>query len=155
MAQPNLTYELQGSGWAVATFGDGSTVTLSASYLHDTLKDLATSAIDVRAGRSSTVLFMDEPGEMRLELEPYGDEIHYALKSFADWASWGLQSDDDYRLIVQGAMAAAHYRAEVVKILSKIYRDIGTERYKEMWIEHEFPAREFEALTVASSPDTQ
>ena len=146
MAGPRLTYNLENAGWATAVFNDGEQITITVSYLHDSLKDLAQSVLDLEAGKASTVLFMDEPGETLLELEPRGDSLNYILKWFDDWASWDIVSPDRFRVVAEGSMFFSHYKDQVMAILSSVYENVGMSRYKKLWIEHDFPLDEFRAL---------
>ncbi len=146
MTGPRITYDVEDAGWATAIFDDGKEVRITVSYLHDSLKDLAKSVLDLESGKMAKVLFMDEPGEMLLELEPKGNSLEYTLKWFDDWASWNIVSVDNFKEVAAGSMLFDDYRLQVVTILSSIYENVGVTRYKELWIEHDFPIAEFQAL---------
>ena len=150
MSKPTLSYALGSAGWATAIWNDGSPVEITVSYLHDSLKDLATSVISLQSKRVATVLFMDEPGEHMLVLEMTGEEISYQLRRFDDWASWGHVPADRFKVVAKGTMSFDHYKEQISLILRHIHDSVGVEKYKELWIEHEFPMSEFKIVCGAA-----
>jgi hypothetical protein len=60
-----INYELEHAGWATVTLEcGGQQVTMAASYLHDSLRDLARASHSlVEGAEEATVVFMSEPGE--------------------------------------------------------------------------------------------
>lgn len=144
----SLKYKLENAGWAMVTIGNGTThERLGVSYLHDSLKELAVSAIRIRDKTELSVIFMEEPGEMHLLLTRARDtKLNFELRWFKDWASWNMISQDDYEIILTGETTVTSYINQVRSVLTKIYDEIGLELYKKKWIEHEFPITEYEKL---------
>lgn len=65
-----LKYTVLNGGWSVLKIGDmEKTVILNVSFFHDSLKELALSAIVLRSKDETSVVFMDEPGEHKLILK--------------------------------------------------------------------------------------
>ena len=65
-----LNYILEDAGWAILEISKGEELLkLNISYLHDSLKNLAESAIELETKNEKTVIFMDEPGEHWLILK--------------------------------------------------------------------------------------
>jgi hypothetical protein len=147
-----IKYEISGAGWATALIGEEERlINVTVSYLHDSLKELADAAIKLKNGApSATIIFMDEPGEHQLLIERVNDnDIVCELRWYADWASWGMYSSDQYRSIYK-ASTELHYFVEQVKdLLEDIFQTIGIDEYKKKWIKHEFPMKELEILTAA------
>ncbi|MEM6854404.1 MAG: hypothetical protein AAF593_08345 [Planctomycetota bacterium] len=146
----NLSYSLDGTGWATASFQDGdSEVALTASYLHDSLGDLAQSAIDLRKGEStSTVVFMDEPGEHHLVLSQNRDGVLVLeLRWFDDWASWGMYPADQFDVVYTAQTTVDEFIAVVFRTLEQVLAEWGLEGYKKKWIEHPFPKKVFRKLS--------
>ena len=150
MSKPSLGYKLESAGWAQATWRDGQTVEIAISYLHDSLRDLAKSVIALENDQPALVVFMGEPGEHQLELSMCGGQIDYKLKWFDDWASWEIVPKDQFRLVSAGTMPFKHYKKQISSILRDIHDNIGVAKYKELWIEHEFPKAEFEIVCRAA-----
>ena len=143
-----LEYKVLDAGWATCEVGNGNESRLiTISYLHDTLKELALSAINIRNKENQSVIFMDEPGEHKLILsKKNGSKIIYELRWYRDWASWNIIPEDDYKLILRGETTLPKYVNEVRKVLINIKETIGPKLYKEKWGEHEFPLEEYEEL---------
>ncbi|WP_370000922.1 hypothetical protein [Winogradskyella sp.] len=144
----SLDYNLEEAGWAIAKIGNGEkTVVLTVSYLHDTLKDLAKSAIYIKEKKAKRIVFMDEPGEHHLILNKISEtEIEYELKWYEDWIDWNAIEDKKYKSLLLGKTKITRYINEVRNILIEIYDSIGIVGYKEKWINHEFPLKEFKHL---------
>lgn len=143
-----LNYILKNAGWGILEISNGEkTLKFNISYLHDSLKNLAESAIELKNGREKLVIFMDEPGETWLVLKKKENNIiEYELRWYEDWASWNLINEEKYQLIITGTITLPKYINEVRRNLIKIYEEIGVEKYKEKWIEHEFPLAEYQKL---------
>ena len=146
-----IKYELSGSGWADAQIGEeGSLIDVTVSYLHDSLKELAEAAIKLKSGAlSSTVVFMDEPGEHQLVIERVDDQkIDCELRWYDHWASWNMCPKDQYRVIYKANSDLHSFVMQVQDILEEIYLTIGIDEYKRQWVEHEFPMKELEILAA-------
>jgi len=144
----NLNYILENDGWAIFEIDNGEeSVQLNISYLHDTLQNLAESAIALKTKSEESVIFMDEPGEHWLVLRK--DEcnvINYELRFYQNYASWNLVNAENYTIKLQGATTLTKYINEVRKNLIQIFDEFGTKTYKEKWRKHDFPIKEYEIL---------
>ena len=133
--------------WAVFEIGDmEKAVTLNISFFHDSLKELAQSAIVLRFKDETSVIFMDEPGEHKLILKKNGKHIIYELRWFKDWASWNLLSEDNYETVLSGTTTLSKYINLVRENLIRIRNEEGLEGYKKKWSKHDFPLIEYELL---------
>lgn len=143
-----LNYIVQDAGWANLKIGSSEELLeFNISYLHNSLKNLAESAIELKDGKEKCVVFMDEPGELWLILKMMENNvIDYELRWYEDWASWNLIGEDKYEVVLTGKTTYPKYVNEVRRNLIEIYEEIGIEKYKEKWIEHEFPLGEYERL---------
>ncbi|MDY8137458.1 hypothetical protein [Aquimarina sp. 2201CG5-10] len=144
----SIKYELENAGWASVTIGNGTTrERFGVSYLHDSLKELAVSAISIKEKTDESVIFMEEPGEIKLLLKRSQEtKLNFELRWYKDWASWDIISENDYQVIMTGETTIPSYFNQVRNILIKIHDEIGPDLYKEKWIEHEFPITEYEKL---------
>src|SRR5215471_2845322 len=88
---PLFEWALTGTGWATATLrlGDAQPVAMVASYLHDSLRDLAGALIALDGGaKEVAVVLMDEPGEHHVVMRRVGEnELEIEVRWFEDWAS--------------------------------------------------------------------
>lgn len=143
-----IDYQIKNAGWASVIIGNGETQDrFGVSYLHDSLKELASSALKIKDKERQSVIFMEEPGELKLVLERTLDtKLKFELRSYKDWASWNEISEDDYEVIMTGETTVASYVNQVRSVLMKIYDEIGPDLYKEKWIKHDFPINEYEKL---------
>lgn len=143
-----LNYSLNGHGWAILEIDNGKMkIEICVSYFHDSLKNLAESAIKLLTNNEISVVFMDEPGEHQLLLKKIANnKIEYTLIWYKDWASWHLISEENYVIILSGTTTLPKYINQVRKILMKIHNEFGEIGYKEKWGKHEFPMIAFEKL---------
>jgi len=143
-----IEYKVENAGWAIAKIDNGEKhVEFEVSYLHDSLKELAESAIDLKTKNHKSIIFMGEPGEHRLILTKNAEnKIAYELHSYADWFNWNLVSEEEYVLVLKGETTLAKYINQVRTVLATIFSEIGLEKYKQKWINHDFPIREYEKL---------
>jgi hypothetical protein len=144
----NIDYQINDAGWATGKIGNEDTSeTFGISYLHDSLKELAESAIEIQNKDCKSVIFMEEPGEHQLVLTKKDRNlIEYELRWYREWASWNETSVDNFELILKGETTIPKYINQVRTVLIKIMNDIGPELYKEKWGEHDFPITEYEKL---------
>lgn len=144
----HLEYIVEEAGWAVGTIGNGeNVVSFDVSYLHDSLKELAESAIEIQEKETKSVIFMAEPGESKLVLSKKEDrKINFELRWYADWASWNIISEDDYEIVLEGKTTIPKYVNQVRKVLAKIMDEIGPIEYRKKWQEHDFPMDEYQSL---------
>jgi len=143
----SLKYTVLNGGWAVLEIGNmEKTLILNISFFHDSLKELAQSAIVLRSKDETSVVFMDEPGEHRLVLKRNGTSIIYELRWYKDWASWNLLSEDHFETILSGTTPLPKYINLVRENLIRIRNEEGIEGYKKKWSKHDFPLNEYELL---------
>jgi hypothetical protein len=151
-ADLELTYALVGSGWAAATLRIGDAlIEMTASYLHDTLRELAEATLRLADGApEATVTFMDEPGEHHLVLEQRaGGELYIAVRWFADWASWGMHPSDRFETVLAARTTVRRLRHQVLNVLWRLLEEHGVDRYKAQWVQHDFPLDAYERLQAA------
>lgn len=144
----SLDYNLTGAGWAIAKIGNGEMIVeFDVSYLNDSLLQLAKSAVFIKEKKAKRIIFMNEPGEHHLILNFINpDELEFELKWYEDWTSWNAIEDESYQSVLQGKTKTTNYINVVRNVLIKIKEKIGLKKYHEMWINHEFPIKEFEKL---------
>jgi hypothetical protein len=146
-----IDYVLSGAGWATFSFRvDAEPMAFAVSYLHDSLGDLARMGVDlVKGAQSATAVFMDEPGEVQLMVTGDKDDLSFELRSYADWASWGMTATEDYKALASGRIRRVELVRNIHTILERIYVELGPAKYRELWVEHDFPLRAYEQLTAA------
>jgi hypothetical protein len=149
--QERIGYMLSGTGWATLSFrAAAGPMAFAVSYLHDSLGDLARMGLElVNGANSATAVFMDEPGEIHLVVTGDADAMAFELRRYRDWASWGNTAEDDYELVDQGTVPRVELARNIHAILRRIYMDVGLEKYRELWVEHDFPLRTYEGLIAA------
>jgi hypothetical protein len=147
----DFTYALDGPGWATATLAlSDQSVSMTVSYLHDSLREVAASIVRLRAGESEAkVIFMDEPGEHHLILKRVGVNVNLEVIWFDDWASWKITPDTEPRSMLTATVPLVEFHHAVTNALAGLLDAFGLEGYKKKWIEHEFPLEEFETLRAS------
>lgn len=140
-----IEYNVIGSGWATVRIGNNETsIEISVSYLNDSLKELAKSAIAIKKCVFEKVVFMDEPGEHILLLNRKNDtRMEYELRWYSEYDSWSLINEDNFTLELKGEITMVKYVNQVRNILIDILREMNLEEYKERWINHQFPIDEY------------
>ena len=143
-----IGYVLSGAGWATFSFrADAEPMTFAVSYLHDSLGDLARMGVDlVKGAQSTTAVFMDEPGEVLLVVTGDKGDLGFELRSYADWASWGMTAAQNYVVLASGRIRRVELVRNIHAILERIYMDLGPAKYRELWVRHDFPLRAYEQL---------
>ena len=147
----SISYIVEDAGWAEIIISDGDEkIVHDVSYLHDSLRDLAELAIDMRSGASTAkAIFMDEPGELQLIVSKDQNQIDFEARWFKDWESWGLASSSNYEVLLKVQTTVERVISQVTKVLTEIHESIGPQKYKEMWVEHEFPMEQYRKLSNA------
>jgi hypothetical protein len=146
-----LTYGLEAHGWATVTLEcSQQTVRMAASYLHDSLRDLASAARAVAMGAAEVkVIFMDEPGEHELIIRRTGEgTVEIEVVWYEGWKSWGMYSGTGQRRLL-ATTSIAHVRGQVFSELTRLLREYGEDGYRERWGEHGFPLSEMRDLERA------
>jgi hypothetical protein len=146
-----LEYELHEHGWATARLMHGDDqLEMLASYLHDSLKQLADAALQIARGpANTTVVFMDEPGEHQLTVTRLEDDVcHYAVDWCDDWHSWGMRKHGSQHpsRVAEGETESRRFIQQVNTVLWRLFDEYGTDGYKERWCEHAFPLHEMQRL---------
>jgi hypothetical protein len=139
-------YNLEDAGWADATISEGNeSVTMAASYLHDSLGQLVESInLLLKGGKESRTIFMNEPGEHLMStVNPKDDDLEIEIRWFKDWASWNMHSQKDYEIVFKRTTSLHEFANKVCDNLDRIYVKEGVDGYKEKWIEHEFPMNSY------------
>ncbi|MGJ7528192.1 hypothetical protein [Variovorax sp. GB1P17] len=149
--QERIAYVLSGTGWATLSFrADAGPMDFAVSYLHDSLGDLARMGLDLVKGAShATAIFMDEPGEVHLMVTGDKEDLAFELRRYRDWASWGITAMDDYEVLDHGTIRRVELVRNIHAILGRIHVDVGLAKYRELWVEHDFPLRAYEGLIAA------
>jgi hypothetical protein len=149
--QERIGYVLSGTGWATLSFrADAGPMAFAVSYLHDSLGDLARMGLDlVKGAQHASAVFMDEPGEVHLVVTGEKDELAFELRRYRDWASWGITAMDDYEVVDRGTLQRVDLVRNIHAILERIYVELGLAKYRELWVEHDFPLRTYEGLIAA------
>ncbi|GAA3594536.1 hypothetical protein Q4Q39_06845 [Flavivirga amylovorans] len=143
-----IEYKLDKAGWAFGRIGNSKKeIKFVASYLHNSLLELAQSAIDIKKMTSKRVVFMDEPGEYILVIKRIDNiRILYELRWYNDWFSWGMYPEDKFVLELSGETTVPKYINQVRNVLFQLMEKHTEKEYKELWIEHPFPMKEFNEL---------
>jgi hypothetical protein len=149
--QERIGYVLSGTGWATFSFhAEAGPMAFAVSYLHDSLGDLARMGVElVKGAQSATAIFMDEPGEVQLMVTGDKDDLSFELRTYSDWASWEMTAIDNYKLLDRGVIRRVDLVRNIHAILERIYVDLGLTKYRELWVEHDFPLRAYEQLIAA------
>lgn len=142
-----INYIIENHGWALIQIGNGNVIEdFHASYLHDSLKDLADSALEIFDKKHKTIFFVMEPGECQLVLNMINDnEIEFHLDLYKEWTQNNTQREPFIKLL-KGKCSLINYKNEVRKNLLKIMNDLGPELYKEKWQLSDFPLEQFKLL---------
>jgi hypothetical protein len=95
---------------------------------------------------------MDEPGEHRwLMLKRERDNLLIEIQWFEDWLSWGLAEKDSGKVVFAAEVPLWEFAHHVKAALDKIIERYGLEGYKEEWVEHKFPFKDYRVLRGALS----
>lgn len=149
-----LSYELHEHGWATAKISHGEhAATMTVSYLHDSLRELAVAVHNLSTGSSTTrVIFMDEPGEHQIIFQKSrDDELDYEVIWFNDWDSWGLKSLPGSEHLFKGKISLRRLKQQVNTVLWTLLEEHGESGYKERWCEHDFPTAEMKQIAGIKS----
>ena len=149
--QELIAYQLDGAGWAeLRLHAQPQPFCCAVSYLHDSLGDLAKMALAMQKGATqSEAVFMNEPGEVTLVVTGAKDTLQYELREYSDWASWGIVAVDDHVVVARGEILRQELVRNIHRILQRMDIEVGAKRYRELWIEHDFPQRDYESLSIA------
>ncbi len=143
-----LKYEINGAGWATVTLTAAeSSVRMTASYVHDSLGNLADAVLGLVDGKSeTTAVFMDEPGEHHLHFRRERDQVAVTVTWYDDWASWNMSPKTAPKTVLSTTASLMDLRRLVTEALADVLKEHGMQGYKEKWSEHEFPVAQYERL---------
>lgn len=145
-------YILHRAGWATAILScQDQAVEMTVSYLHNSLRDLASAVIALVNGATEvSVIFMDEPGEHRLVLRRKDQTtVSLEVRWYEDWYSWGI-GRSDFETRFSGVTRLVHLRGQVLSTLKQILDEYGEVGYQQMWCRHKFPIEELRQLQASS-----
>lgn len=150
-----LDYKLIGTGWAECTIVvDNNSCTVTASYLSDSLKDFVEAVCSLLRGNpASRFSFEEEPGEYRwiLNTEPV-EEVKITIVEFTDL--WDDKPDSEGMIVFQAKVGIHDFATALKAALDRILNEHGLSGYKKKWIEHDFPANEYQKLCSLLNLDT-
>ena len=151
MDKLSIEYIVDKAGWAQAIISNGEgEVNITVSYLNNSLLELAQMALCLKnGGKEARVIFMDEPGEHQFQVITNGEEANYEVLWYSDWESWGLRKKKEFHSVLKGVTTVQRIVHQITQVLWRIHENIGPEKYKELWVEHEFPVQEFKVLSNA------
>lgn len=138
----NVNYKLSGSGWADFTIFDGvQTHQFAVTYMHDSLLELSEATIRLLLGsKNRSVSFLDEPGELKMELEKTSDlVITVKGKWYKDYYSWNLVSSEDYKELFYFETDLIQFSKSVLWNMDEIWNEYGSSGYKAKWQNTPFP----------------
>jgi len=146
------SYVLEGSGWARASIEHGGhRREMRFSWCSDALSRMIDAATRVAAGAPEARFgFTDEPGEHECAVTRNGpDQVLVRTFWYREWTPPGPDTGEQ---VFSCSCAASHFCAEVFRCAKQLLDDHGTEGYKELWVEHEFPDGKFENLSKLLYP---
>lgn len=144
-----IRYDLEDAGWATVNFEiNGKVFEFPVSYLHDSLKNLAESLINIKNGsKSECIVFMSEPGEHQLVLSQEAEEkLNIEMRWYDDWASWNMFPNENFSVVFSAKCYIKDYQDLITHLLKTVLEKYGLKGYKDKWVEHDFPLSEYEKI---------
>ncbi|MEZ6142024.1 MAG: hypothetical protein R3B84_15770 [Zavarzinella sp.] len=149
------SYILDGTGWATVSVSENDRqVAMTASYLHDSLRELSQAALDLCDGNSAvTVVFMAEPGEHHLIVTGSQNSalVDIEVRWFDDWASWNMYPADQFNVVFKCQTTVSEFASAVVSVLDDLLEKWGLDGYQKKWAEHPFPKELHNQLAALNS----
>jgi len=147
----SIQYELEGDGWANASIIDGEKQAwASASYIHDSLDDLAQMALDLKKNRTlSVVSFQAEPGGTAFIVKNAGIFSYYEVRGYEYYEAHRGIDAQSYEVELVGKVKTADLIASIIHLLQEIYENTGVRKYKKLWLGYEFPEQKYLELSSA------
>jgi hypothetical protein len=144
-------WELHNAGWATATIHtepDTEPLSMTVSYLYDSLRELARALLAIDAGaKEVAVPLLAEPGEHHLVLQRLDeDRIGWEARWYTAWVTGGRASRDNYELVGRGDVRWRTFRGAIVSELQRLLCDYGEDGYRERWVNDPFPLEELRRL---------
>src|SRR5260370_33483703 len=146
-----LHYGLEDAGWATVTLESADQrVEMAASYLHDSLRDLASAARALVGGAAEVrVVFMDEPGEHELIMRrASATAVDVEILWHGHLESWKMEGGQGKRKLL-GSTSVADVRGQILSELKHLLHENGEAGYRRKWVEHDFPVAEMRELEEA------
>jgi len=147
-----LTYILEGVGWAKAVIEyDGQRLEMRISWMSDALSRMLDVATQIAQGAQEARFgFTDEPGEHECVVcRTDADQVLIRVFWYKEWTPPGPDTGEQ---VFACTCLAAQFCAEVLRCGKQLLDEHGTEGYKELWCEHEFPDEKFENLSKILYP---
>jgi hypothetical protein len=117
-----FTYQLTGSGWALATIANDQTeMKVPASYLCDALRDIVDAVQSLFVTDNAQCVWEEEPGEVRWEFRR--DGLNVTVKVY--WSGGGERLDGDDDLL--------RFSGQVDRELDGLLATWGEEGYMKKW----------------------
>ena len=141
-----IEYNLLETGWAEFTFRNSEkSIEVSASYLHDSLLELAEATLLLCKGsKEADVTFVEEPGHHRLILKRNGqDRINLKFQWFKEWPTRKEKPDQE---VFKIDASLTELKEQVLGVLKHIEEQIGPDEYHKLWKNHEFPSKQYQRL---------
>ena len=133
----SFSFQLTGSGWAVAELNDEkSSARIPASYLCDALRDLVAAVESVFSAESAECFWQEEPGEVHWKFQRRGDRVTVAV--FWNKEKALFDSEDDL----------LHFGSQVTVALQKLLDEWGVDGYSKKW-GYPFPVEAHHGLEQA------
>jgi len=146
-----IKYTLGSHGWAnVRLSSRPRSVSMSVSYLHDTLADLISAAnLLLKGAPEAKVLLMAEPGEHLVYLRAT-DKAYVAIevRSFKDRASWNLETEKEYKVVFNAQDTILSFSTQIFENAGRLLSRYGANGFKVRWVNHDFPINEYNRLKV-------
>ncbi|HZY79114.1 MAG TPA: hypothetical protein VFE50_06310 [Cyclobacteriaceae bacterium] len=146
-----INYHLDFHGWADLHVNHGQQrVRMTVSYLRDTLSELITAAnLLLQGAQEAKVLAMDEPGEHLIYLQalPEG-KLLVEIRWFKDWASWDIITEKEFQVVFKCEDTVLNFSTEVFENARRILEKEGVKRYREKWVENDFPVDGYNRLKL-------
>ena len=129
------------AGWAKCTICvDDACATVTAAYL-STHGKISRQQSRPRCGgiRTRRPGFKEEPGEHRWIFEPVSEgRVNVRILEFKEM--WGGRPDEDGAVIFHAQCRLRTLAGAVLSELQRLERTYGLARYRQKWVEHDFPA---------------
>jgi len=142
-----IEYSLHGAGWAQgAVVLDGRRITLDASYIHDTFRDIVEALRAACEGQEAVEwVYFHEPTSTHVYLTRADCRRVITLRRFPDFRSRRPHLGHPGTLIAEGEVLLRQLVSDVIIAGSRIVDAHGEHGYLQSW-GHPFPTRAFADL---------
>ncbi|MDQ0319027.1 hypothetical protein QO002_001165 [Pararhizobium capsulatum DSM 1112] len=139
----HINFQLRANtiGWASCDVAIAfSSVTITASYLGDALKELVDAACLVMSGETQLEAhFWEEPGEYRWVIDKVGESIRIRIIEFDEL--WSDKPIEAGKVLVDEMCEIVAFGAAVLEAADRVMDEHGLMGYAKLWGEGEFPAK--------------